>query len=231
MACVSYCGTLIHAGATAFAWSPRVQRSSASVVRMLQRDARGPQGTRGLAEKVWRRKQDHWAKQVNLTGTLTADPANTVCRPVRPRSASSIRHAPQAKASGLRSRAAFKLEQINAKTKLLRPGKRVVDLGAAPGGWTIVATGAPPLAPRDGSLQRTMHRCVLTLQFRAEFVNPDPKAPWIPPRSSVEPASRVPARRTAGAVVCCDLLPMDSVRGASFVQALIPKLLLPRRNW
>ena len=42
----------------------------------------------------------------------------------------------KAQAHGWRSRAAFKLEQLDAKDKLLRPGMSVVDLGAAPGGWT-----------------------------------------------------------------------------------------------
>ena len=44
-----------------------------------------------------------------------------------------------AKAAGWRSRAAFKILELDEKYKLFRPGQRVVDLGAAPGGWTQVA--------------------------------------------------------------------------------------------
>lgn len=44
-----------------------------------------------------------------------------------------------AKDKGYRSRAAYKLLEIDAKNRLLRAGARVVDLGAAPGGWTQVA--------------------------------------------------------------------------------------------
>lgn len=45
----------------------------------------------------------------------------------------------QAQALGLRSRAAFKLLEIDQRDRLLRPGLTVVDLGAAPGGWAQVA--------------------------------------------------------------------------------------------
>lgn len=40
---------------------------------------------------------------------------------------------------GLRSRAVFKIEEINLKDKLIKPGMKVVDLGAAPGGWSEYA--------------------------------------------------------------------------------------------
>ena len=45
----------------------------------------------------------------------------------------------EARRLGYRSRAAFKLIEIDDRLRLFRPGQAVVDLGAAPGGWTQVA--------------------------------------------------------------------------------------------
>ncbi|HAB04349.1 23S rRNA (uridine(2552)-2'-O)-methyltransferase RlmE [Alloalcanivorax venustensis] len=45
----------------------------------------------------------------------------------------------RARAEGYRSRASFKLLEIHEKDKLFRPGMTVLDLGAAPGGWSQVA--------------------------------------------------------------------------------------------
>jgi 23S rRNA (uridine2552-2'-O)-methyltransferase len=47
----------------------------------------------------------------------------------------------RAKREGLRSRAAYKLAEIDDKYRVLRSGVRVVDLGAAPGGWSEIAAG------------------------------------------------------------------------------------------
>jgi len=106
----------------------------------------------------------------------------------RHRSASSTRwlerqlndpYVTEAKKRGFRSRAAFKLLQLDERFHLLGPGKRVVDLGAAPGGWTQVAvsqvrperTGAVvvgidilPMDPLPGAIT-----------FQADFL--DPSAP------------------------------------------------------
>lgn len=52
----------------------------------------------------------------------------------------------RAKREGMRSRAAFKLSEIDDKARFLKRGARVIDLGAAPGGWSQVAAkrvGAP----------------------------------------------------------------------------------------
>src|SRR5262249_16763492 len=52
----------------------------------------------------------------------------------------------RARREGFRSRAAFKLVEIDDKYRILKSGARVLDLGAAPGGWSQVAakrTNAP----------------------------------------------------------------------------------------
>lgn len=53
----------------------------------------------------------------------------------------------QAKRDGFRSRAAYKLQEIDDKHRFLKRGQVVVDLGAAPGGWSQIA------AKRVGSLE------------------------------------------------------------------------------
>ncbi|MGL5336227.1 MAG: 23S rRNA (uridine(2552)-2'-O)-methyltransferase RlmE [Enterovibrio sp.] len=73
----------------------------------------------------------------------------------------------EAQKKGFRSRAIFKLDEIQGKDKLLRSGMTVVDLGAAPGGWS---------------------------QYAAEQVG------------------------ASGMIIACDILPMDSLPGVSFLQ-------------
>jgi 23S rRNA (uridine2552-2'-O)-methyltransferase len=48
----------------------------------------------------------------------------------------------RARAEGMRSRASYKLDEIAGRDRLLAPGMLVVDLGAAPGGWSQVAVRA-----------------------------------------------------------------------------------------
>jgi len=80
----------------------------------------------------------------------------------------------RARREGLRSRAAFKLAEIDDKHHLLRPGARVVDLGAAPGGWSQVA------AKRIGERGRVVAIDVLDMEpiagvefARINFLDPD----------------------------------------------------------
>ncbi len=65
----------------------------------------------------------------------------------------------KAKEKGYRSRAAFKLIQINRKFNLIKSGYKVLDLGASPGGWSqvaselgaeVVAIDINPMSPIEG---------------------------------------------------------------------------------
>jgi 23S rRNA (uridine2552-2'-O)-methyltransferase len=79
----------------------------------------------------------------------------------------------EAKAKGYRSRAAFKLIEIDAKAHLLRRGMRVIDLGCAPGGWlqvlqergagVVVGVDLLPVDPVSGAI-------IIQADFAAEGV-------------------------------------------------------------
>ncbi|UCH89721.1 MAG: RlmE family RNA methyltransferase [Thermoplasmata archaeon] len=69
----------------------------------------------------------------------------------------------QAKKSGYRSRAAYKLLQINKKFRIFKANQKVLDLGAAPGGWsqvavelvapsgTVIGVDIDPIKPLEGA--------------------------------------------------------------------------------
>ena len=75
----------------------------------------------------------------------------------------------QSKEQGYRSRASFKLLELHEKDKLFRPGMTVVDLGAAPGGWSQVA------AQLVGDTGRVVASDILPMDSMAgvEFVQGD----------------------------------------------------------
>ena len=75
----------------------------------------------------------------------------------------------RAKQDGYRSRAAYKLVEILDKDKLVRSGMTVVDLGAAPGGWSQV------LAPRVGDTGRLIALDLLDMEpiRNVQFVKAD----------------------------------------------------------
>lgn len=54
-----------------------------------------------------------------------------------------------AQRDGYRSRASYKLLEIQEKDRILRPGMTVVDLGAAPGGWSQVTSARRRYPPDD----------------------------------------------------------------------------------
>lgn len=75
----------------------------------------------------------------------------------------------QAAKQGYRSRAAFKLIELDERDRLLAPGHVVIDLGAAPGGWSQVAAG------RVGDKGRVIATDVLPMDpvSRVEFIRGD----------------------------------------------------------
>ena len=104
-------------------------------------------------------------------------------RSTRARSASSTRwlerqlndpYVQAAKVQGYRSRAAFKLKELDARFHLLKRGARVLDLGAAPGGWSQIA------AERVGEAGKVVAADVLAMEpiagveiFQHDVTEPD----------------------------------------------------------
>ena len=82
----------------------------------------------------------------------------------------------RAKREGLRSRAAFKLAEIDERYKVLKPGARVVDLGAAPGGWSEIAAQRVGTGGRVVALDILDMKPVPGVEFlQLDFL--DPSAP------------------------------------------------------
>jgi 23S rRNA (uridine2552-2'-O)-methyltransferase len=83
----------------------------------------------------------------------------------------------RARREGLRARAAFKLMQIDDKQHVLRPGGRVVDLGAAPGSWSQVAAqrvGATQGRGRVIAVDALDVAAIPGVEFlRLDFLDPD----------------------------------------------------------
>ena len=76
-----------------------------------------------------------------------------------------------AKGKGYRSRAAFKLVELDTKYRLLKKGARVLDLGAAPGGWSqvAVAKGAAVVAADVLAMEAIAGVTI----FQADLTDPD----------------------------------------------------------
>ena len=66
-----------------------------------------------------------------------------------------------AKAQGYPARSVFKLEEIDRRVRLLRPGQRVLDLGAAPGSWSMYA--AQKIGPKGKLLAIDLSEILVSL--------------------------------------------------------------------
>ncbi|MDO1560341.1 RlmE family RNA methyltransferase [Brevundimonas sp. 2R-24] len=89
--------------------------------RMVRPPTRGDAAGRGMGQKMKTADDKSMSSQQWIKRQL-ADPFSE-----------------RARAEGWRSRAAFKLTEIDDRLGLIKPGSRVIDLGAAPGGWVQVA--------------------------------------------------------------------------------------------
>jgi 23S rRNA (uridine2552-2'-O)-methyltransferase len=82
----------------------------------------------------------------------------------------------RAKREGFRSRAAYKLAEIDDRYKLLKPGACVVDLGAAPGGWSEIAARRVGAGGRVVALDILDMKAIPGVEFlQLDFL--DPSAP------------------------------------------------------
>jgi 23S rRNA (uridine2552-2'-O)-methyltransferase len=117
----------------------------------------------------------------------------------------------KAKKEGFRARSAFKLDEIQRRFQILRPGARVLDLGAAPGGWCQIAARA--VGPKG---------FVLGIDLEPISRLPTPTETWVADAFSPELLARL--RREGRApydAVLSDLAPRTSgVRSADEARSL-----------
>ena len=81
------------------------------------------------------------------------------------------RFAQRARERGFPARSVFKLEDIDRRTRLLRPGMHVLDLGAAPGSWTMYA--AATVGPEGRVLAIDLQPITVALPENARMVQGD----------------------------------------------------------
>ena len=137
------------------------------------------------------------------------------------------RYVNQARARQLRSRAVFKLEELDRRYRLFRPGQTVIDLGAAPGSWSAYASAQvkpggsviaidmlamQPLAGvtflrRDLSDAASRQNCLAELgKFSADLVISD-MAPNLSGIAAVDQANSLSLAQTAAQISCSVLRP------------------------
>ena len=80
----------------------------------------------------------------------------------------------RAKREGLRSRAAYKLIEMDDRFHLLKPGAKVVDLGAAPGGWSQIAARRVGASGRVAAIDLLAMEALPGVEFmQLDFYDPD----------------------------------------------------------
>jgi len=117
----------------------------------------------------------------------------------------------KAKKEGLRARSAYKLEEIQERFRLLRPGSRVLDLGAAPGGWCQIA--GQLVGPKG---------FVLGIDLEPIAALPAPAQTWVADAFAPELLERLRVEgRAPYDAVLSDLAPKTSgVRGSDEARSL-----------
>ena len=106
----------------------------------------------------------------------------------------------KARKEGLRARSAYKLEEIQKRFRVLRPGGRVLDLGAAPGGWCQIA--AREVGPKG---------FVLGVDLEPIAPLPPPSHTWVADAFSAELLARLRSEgRAPYDAVLSDLAPKTS---------------------
>lgn len=107
----------------------------------------------------------------------------------------------KAKKEGFRSRSAYKLEEMDKKFHLFKPGMLLVDLGCAPGGWMQVAARA--IAPHGQVIGVDLERMTPLAEKNALFIQGDIREPWTHQRLLAELGRKVD-------VVLSDMAPHTS---------------------
>ncbi len=105
----------------------------------------------------------------------------------------------KAKEQGLPSRASFKLEEILKKFRLVKPGGTVLDLGAAPGGWTAILSQA--VGPSGLVLAIDLEKLSRRFPPQVRFLQGDLQAPESRQWLEAELANRKVA------LLCSDMSP------------------------
>jgi 23S rRNA U2552 (ribose-2'-O)-methylase RlmE/FtsJ len=162
----------------------------------------------------------------------------------------------KARENNYRSRAAFKLIEINERHRIIHPGDCVIDLGAAPGSWSQVAAGLCRARHVSANISRTKQdvsnsnstppsRTQKTSIFALaseEVQAMSPAEPSIleeePSLVANEPVEDV-GKNPPGRVIAIDILPMHPIRGVEFlkgdftsslIRSRVMALLAPKRT-